>query len=47
MLDSSDCKPVVQNTPLVSIGLCIVYEGHLLLGLRNNESLKDGSEGEF
>ena len=41
MLDSADFKAVVENTPLVSIDLCIVCDGHLLLGLRNNEPLKD------
>lgn len=41
MLDSADFKAVVENTPLVLIDLCIVCDGHLLLGLRNNEPLKD------
>lgn len=40
MLDSSTFKTVVASTPLVSIDLCLVFEGQLLLGLRRNEPLK-------
>lgn len=31
---------VVESTPLVSIDLCLVFEGQLLMGLRQNEPLK-------
>ena len=41
MLDSADFKAVVENTPLVSIDFCIICDGNLLLGLRNNEPVKD------
>ena len=40
MLDTGTFKTVVESTPLVSIDLCLVYEGKLLLGLRQNEPLK-------
>ena len=40
MLDPVTFKTVVESTPLVSIDLCLVYEGKLLLGLRQNEPLK-------
>ena len=41
MLDSEIFQTVIENAPLVSIDLCIVCDGRLLLGLRNNEPLKD------
>lgn len=34
-------KVVVESTPLISIDLCLVCEGKLLLGKRNNHPLKD------
>ena len=40
MLDRETFKTIVQSTPLVSIDLCLVHEGNLLLGLRQNEPLK-------
>lgn len=40
MLDSQTFKIVIENTPLVSIDLCLVYNGQILLGKRNNEPLK-------
>ena len=41
MLDSKIFKVVIENTPLVSIDLCLVCRGQLLLGKRKNEPLKD------
>jgi colanic acid biosynthesis protein WcaH len=38
--DSQTFKTVIENTPLVSIDLCLVCDGQLLLGRRNNEPLK-------
>ena len=40
MLDVLTFKTVVENTPLVSIDLCLVCGGQLLLGKRNNDPLK-------
>ena len=40
MLELSKFKSVVENTPLVSIDLCLIFEGKILLGKRNNEPLK-------
>ena len=40
MLDSQTFKTVVKNTLLVSIDLCLVCKGQMLLGKRNNEPLK-------
>jgi len=40
MLELSKFKEVVENTPLVSIDLCFVFEGQILLGKRKNEPLK-------
>ena len=40
MLDEATFKTVVASTPLVSIDLCLVCEGQLLMGLRQNEPLK-------
>jgi colanic acid biosynthesis protein WcaH len=42
MLELSKFKAVVENTPLVSIDLCLIFEGQILLGLRKNEPLKGG-----
>tara|TARA_E500000178_G_C16449465_1_gene499502 strand:- start:6 stop:485 length:480 start_codon:yes stop_codon:yes gene_type:complete len=40
MLDTHTFKTVIENTPLVSIDLCLVCDGLLLLGKRTNEPLK-------
>lgn len=40
MLNSASFRAVIENTPLVSIDLCIICDGHILLGLRSNEPLK-------
>ena len=40
MLDAGTFKMIVESTPLVSIDLCLVHEGQLLMGLRQNEPLK-------
>lgn len=40
MLDSKIFRTIIENTPLVSIDLCLVCKGQLLLGMRNNEPLK-------
>ena len=40
MLNSDTFNLVVKNTPLVSIDLCIICNGQILLGLRNNAPLK-------
>jgi colanic acid biosynthesis protein WcaH len=39
-LNSSRFRQIVENTPLVSIDLCCINKGHLLLGERCNEPLK-------
>ena len=40
MLDAQSFKTTIENTPLVSIDLCLVCDGQILLGKRNNEPLK-------
>ena len=40
MLGAKTFKTVVENTPLVSIDLCLVCDGQVLLGKRTNEPLK-------
>lgn len=40
MLDSQTFEIVVENTPLVSIDLCLVCDCQVLLGKRTNEPLK-------
>lgn len=40
MLDSRTFKIVIENVPLVSIDLCLVYDGKLFLGKRTNEPIK-------
>ena len=40
MLTPATFKTVVESTPLVSIDLCLVFEGKLLMGLRKNEPVK-------
>ncbi len=40
MLDVQTFKTVIKNTPLVSIDLCLICNGQILLGKRRNEPLK-------
>lgn len=40
MLEPNTFKSIVENAPLVSIDICLVYEGKILLGRRNNQPLK-------
>ena len=40
MLDAQTFKTVIENTPLVSIDLCLICNGQTLLGKRRNEPLK-------
>ena len=40
MLDTKTFKSVVENTPLVSIDLCLVCNGQILLAKRRNDPLK-------
>jgi len=40
MLDPQTFKSVIENTPLVSIDLCLICNGQILLGKRRNEPLK-------
>ena len=40
MLDTNTFKAVIESTPLVSIDLCVIWNGQILLGKRNNEPLK-------
>ena len=40
MLEPNIFKSVVKNTPLVSIDLCLIYDGKMLLGKRANEPLR-------
>ena len=40
MLDPQTYKTVIENTPLVSIDLCLVCDSQVLLGKRTNEPLK-------
>ena len=40
MLELSKFKIVVENTPLVSIDLCLISKGQILLGKRRNNPLK-------
>ena len=40
MLDPQTFKSVMENTPLVSIDLCLICNGQILLGKRRNEPLK-------
>ena len=40
MLDHKKFKIVIENTPLVSIDLCLVCDRQILLGKRNNDPLK-------
>ena len=40
MLDVQTFRVVLENSPLVSIDICLVCDGQILLGDRNNEPLK-------
>ena len=40
VLDIATFKIIIENTPLVSIDLCLICGGQILLGRRNNEPLK-------
>ena len=40
-LDYEVFKSVVNNATLVSVDLCLVFNGQILMGKRNNEPLKD------
>jgi colanic acid biosynthesis protein WcaH len=40
MLDAKTFRTVIENTPLVSLDLCLVCDGQLLLCKRNNDPLK-------
>ncbi len=40
MLTAKAFKHVIRNTPLVSIDLCLICNGQILLGKRSNEPLK-------
>ena len=40
MLSEDRFKIVVESTPLVSIDLCLMHEGQILLGKRNHRPLK-------
>jgi len=40
MLDALTFRTVIENTPLVSIDICLVHNEKILLGKRNNEPLK-------
>jgi len=40
MLEPDIFKSIVKNAPLVSIDLCLVHDGEILLGKRANEPLK-------
>jgi colanic acid biosynthesis protein WcaH len=40
MLGAQTFKTVIENTPLVSIDLCLICNGQILLGKRRNEPLK-------
>ena len=40
MLKPEIFKTIVKNAPLVSIDICLIFEGQLLLAMRNNQPLK-------
>ena len=40
MLDAQTFRTVLENTPLVSIDICLICNGQILLGKRRNEPLK-------
>jgi colanic acid biosynthesis protein WcaH len=41
MLEPAAFKFILENAPLVSIDICLVHDGKILLGQRTNEPLKD------
>ena len=41
LLDKEVFQTIVKNAPLVSIDLCLIFNGHILLGKRSNEPLKN------
>ena len=41
MLSAQTFKAVIETTPLVSIDLCLICNGQILLGNRSNEPLKE------
>lgn len=41
MLKADAFKFIIENAPLVSIDICLVNKGKLLLGKRNNQPLKN------
>ena len=40
MLDKKIFRTVVQNSPLVSLDICLVCNGYILFGKRNHHPLK-------
>tara|TARA_B110000879_G_C10931572_1_gene416176 strand:+ start:277 stop:753 length:477 start_codon:yes stop_codon:yes gene_type:complete len=40
MIDKLTFKKVIENAPLVSVDLCVICNGKILLGKRKNEPLK-------
>lgn len=40
MLDAKTFKSIIESTPLVSIDLCLICNGQILFGKRNNEPLR-------
>jgi colanic acid biosynthesis protein WcaH len=40
MFDINTFRTVIENTPLVSIDICLVHDNKMLLGKRNNEPLR-------
>ena len=40
MLEPNTSKSIAENAPLVSVDICLVYQGEILLGIRNNQPLK-------
>ena len=40
MLEPDTFKSIIENAPLVSIDICLVNKGKILLGRRNNQPLK-------
>ena len=42
MLEPDTFKSIIENAPRVSIDICLVYEGKILQGRRDNQPLKGG-----
>jgi colanic acid biosynthesis protein WcaH len=40
MLELNSFRSIIENVPLVSIDICLVCDGKILLGKRNNQPLK-------